>query len=164
MIIREAKHKDLPFILDIMNDAILNSTAIYDYGIRNPEFVENWFDKKRIDKMPVLVCEVNDHAVAYCSYTLFRPWHAYQYSVEHSIYVHKDYQGQSIGKQLLGSLIEKAKQGGYHTMIAGIDASNVQSCLFHEKFGFQEVGRLKEVGYKFDRWLDLIFMQLMLNK
>jgi phosphinothricin acetyltransferase len=81
--------------------------------------------------------------------------------VEHSIYVHKDYQGRGIGKKLLEALITAAKEGGYHTMIAGIDASNQKSCDFHAKFGFVEAGRIKEVGYKFDKWLDLVFMQLI---
>jgi phosphinothricin acetyltransferase len=163
MPIREAQHKDLEIILDIMNDAIVNTTSIYDYGIRSTEFVENWFNKRQQDKMPVLVCEINGQAVAYVSYGIFRAWDAYKFSVEHSIYVHKNFQGQGIGKQLLIALIDKAKQNGYHTMIAGIDADNQKSCEFHKKLGFFEVGRFKEVGYKFDRWLDLVFMQLMLN-
>ena len=164
MHIREAKYGDLKIILDIMNDAILNTTSIYDYKIRTNEFVENWFTKKRSDNMPVLVCEINDQAVAYGSYGIFRAWDAYKFSVEHSIYVHKDFQGQGIGKQLLIALIDKAKKDGYHTMIAGIDASNQKSIGFHTKLGFFEVGRFKEVGYKFDKWLDLVFMQLMLNE
>src|SRR5687768_11859941 len=164
MHIREAEHKDLKIILDIMNDAILNTTSVYDYGIRNDDFVLNWFSKKHLDNMPVLVCEINDQAVAYGSYGIFRAWDAYKFSVEHSIYVHKNFQGQGIGKQLLIALIDKAKTDGYHTMIAGIDAVNQKSCDFHKKLGFFEVGRFKEVGYKFDRWLDLVFMQKMLNE
>jgi L-amino acid N-acyltransferase len=164
MHIREAQHKDLEIILNIMNDAILNTTSIYDYEIRTDEFVINWFNKKRLDDMPVLVFEINNQAVAYGSYGIFRAWDAYKFSVEHSIYVHKNFQGQGIGKQLLIALIDKAKKNGYHTMIAGIDAANQKSCGFHKKFGFFEVGRFKEVGYKFDRWLDLVFMQLMLNE
>jgi len=164
MQIRAAQHKDLEIILDIMNDAIINTTSIYDYGIRSTEFVENWFNKKQLDKMPVLVCEINGQSVAYGSYGIFRAWDAYKYSVEHSIYVHKNFRGQGIGKQLLIALIDKAKEDGYHTMIAGIDADNQKSREFHKKLGFVEVGRFKEVGYKFDRWLDLVFMQLMLNE
>ena len=164
MYIREAQQKDLRIILDIMNDAILNTTSIYDYGIRSHEFIENWLTKKRLDNMPVLVTEINGNAVGYGSYGIFRAWDAYKFSVEHSIYVHKDFQGQGIGKQLLIALIEKAKKEGYHTMIAGIDTANQISYDFHKKLGFFEAGRFKEVGYKFDRWLDLIFMQLMLKE
>jgi phosphinothricin acetyltransferase len=164
MHIREAQQKDLNIILDIMNDAILNTTSIYDYGIRSNEFVENWFKKKRLDNMPVLVAEVNGNTVAYGSYGIFRAWNAYKFSVEHSIYVQKDFQGQGIGKQLLIALIGRAKRDGFHTMIAGIDAANQKSYDFHRKLGFVEVGTFKEVGYKFDRWLDLVFMQLMLKE
>lgn len=164
MLIREAEHKDLDTILDIMNDAILNTTSIYDYKIRTNEFVENWLKKKYADNMPVLVCEINEKVVAYGSYGIFRAWDAYKFSVEHSIYVHKIFQGQGIGKQLLIALITKAKNDGYHTMIAGIDALNQKSYDFHKKLGFFEVGKFAEVGYKFDKWLDLIFMQLMLQE
>jgi L-amino acid N-acyltransferase len=164
MLIREAEHKDLQIILDIMNDAILNTTSIYDYEIRTNEFVENWLKKKHTDKMPVLVCEINEMIVAYGSYGIFRAWDAYKFSVEHSIYVNKIFQGQGIGKQLLIALITKAKNDGYHTMIAGIDALNQKSYDFHKKLGFFEVGKFVEVGYKFDKWLDLIFMQLMLQE
>ena len=103
-------------------------------------------------------------AVAYGSYGIFRAWEAYKFSVEHSIYVQQDFQGQGIGKQLLIALVERAKKDGFHTMIAGIDADNEKSYAFHKKLGFVEVGKFKEVGYKFDRWLDLVFMQLMLDE
>jgi L-amino acid N-acyltransferase len=163
MHIRYAEQKDLPVILEIMNDAILTTTSIYDYRIRSHEFVEIWYNKKNSEKLPVLVCEINGTAVAYGSYGIFRAWDAYKFSIEHSIYVQKDFQGQGIGKQLLIALIEKARTNGYHTMIAGIDAGNQKSYDFHKKLGFVEIGKFKEVGYKFDRWLDLIFMQLMLK-
>ncbi len=162
MIIRNAVIKDLPVILEIMNEAIENTTAIYDYYPRNIEFVETWFEKKIADGFPVLVCEMNNQAVAYGTFGPFRAWTAYKYSIEHSIYVHVDFQGMGIGKQLLTSLIAAAKHSGFHTMIAGIDASNEKSCAFHHQFGFVEAGRIKEVGYKFDRWLDLVFMQLII--
>jgi len=110
MQIRAAEHKDLSIILDIMNDAIVNTTSIYDYKTRNNEFVENWFDKKHLDNMPVLVAEINGSVVAYGSYGIFRAWEAYKFSVEHSIYVRPDFQGQGIGKQLLIALIERAKK------------------------------------------------------
>jgi L-amino acid N-acyltransferase len=163
MLIREAKHKDLPFILEIMNDAILTTTSIYDYKERNDEFVQTWFNNKRTDNMPIFVYDIDNQAVAFGSYGIFRAWDAYKFSVEHSIYVHKNFQGQGIGKKLLSALIEVATKDGYHTMIAGIDAANQKSYDFHKQFDFTEVGRFKEVGYKFDKWLDLIFMQRMLN-
>jgi L-amino acid N-acyltransferase len=163
MQIREAAHKDLSIILDIMNDAIVNTTSIYDCKTRSHEFVENWFARKRMDNLPVLVAEINGSAVAYGSYGIFRAWEAYKFSVEHSIYVQQEFQGLGIGRQLLIALIKRAKIDGFHTMIAGIDADNQKSYAFHQKLGFVEVGKFKEVGYKFDRWLDLVFMQLMLK-
>ncbi len=164
MLIREAQTKDLGIILDIMNDAILNTTSIYDYRIRSYEFVENWFAKKQSDNMPVLVADIGGDPVAYGSYGIFRAWAAYRFSVEHSIYVQQNFLGQGIGRQLLIALIARAGKEGYHTMIAGIDADNQKSYDFHKKLGFIEVGKFKEVGYKFERWLDLVFMQLMLKE
>ncbi len=160
--LRTAEHLDLPIILEIMNEAILNTTAIYDYKSRSMEFVEVWFAKKQADNLPVLVYELEGKVVGYGTYGIFRAWDAYKFSVEHSIYVHVDHQGKGIGKTLLTALIKAAKTSGYHTMIGGIDASNQKSCDFHGKFGFAEAGRIKDAGYKFDRWLDLVFMQLML--
>ena len=163
MTIRNAEHRDLPIILEIMNEAILNTTAIYDYKSRDEAYVEAWFVKKQADNMPVLVYEIDGNAVAYGTFGVFRAWEAYKFSVEHSIYVHVNHQGKGIGKKLLAALIEAAKEGGFHTMIAGIDASNQKSCDFHAQFGFVEAGRIKDAGYKFDRWLDLVFMQLILS-
>lgn len=163
MLIREATNDDIPFIMEIMNDAILNTTSIYDYKIRSLEYVETWFSKKKADNMPVLIVEINTRQVAYGSYGIFRSWDAYQYSIEHSIYVHNNFQGQGIGKKLLSALISNALDSGYHTMVAGIDSSNEKSYELHKKMGFVETGRLKEVGYKFNKWLDLVFMQLILT-
>lgn len=163
MNIRNAEKKDLPIILEIMNEAILNTTAIYDYKSRDEAYLEAWFTKKQADNMPVLVYDLEGNAVAYGTFGVFRAWEAYKFSVEHSIYVHVTHQGKGIGKKLLVALIEAAKTGGFHTMIAGIDASNQKSCDFHAQFGFVEAGRIKDAGYKFDRWLDLVFMQLILS-
>ncbi len=163
MLIREARSGDVPAIQGLMNDAITNTTTNYNYKEYTGESVLNWLHKKRVDKKPVFVYELNHKVVAYSSFDVFRGCDAYQYSVEHSVYVHADFQGRGIGKMLLTALIERAQKEGYHTMIAGIDASNQQSYDFHKKLGFREAGRVREVGFKFDRWLDLIFMQLMLD-
>ncbi len=162
MNIKEAGPEDLSVILGIMNEAILNTTAIYDYEVRTTAFVENWFQKKQEDQEPVIVCQVEGRTVGFGTYGRFRPRAAYQFSMEHSVYVHPDFQRRGIGSSLLAALIDLAQQQGYHTLIAGIDASNQASYDFHLRFGFVEVARFKEVGFKFDRWLDLIFMQLML--
>lgn len=162
MNIRAGEPKDLPDILDIMNEAILHTTAVYDYEIRSMDFMETWFDKKNQDNEPVIVCTIDEKLAGYGSFGRFRPRAAYQFSVEHSVYVQKAFQRQGVGSAILSKLIELARQRRYHTIIAGIDASNQSSYEFHRRFGFEEVARFKEVGYKFDRWLDLIFMQLML--
>ncbi|WP_018611304.1 GNAT family N-acetyltransferase [Segetibacter koreensis] len=162
MKIREAVKEDLPVILEIMNDAILNSTAIYDYNARTCEYVNNWFAKKQSDNFPVIVGELEGKIIGFGSYGIFRAWDAYKFSAEHSIYIANGFRGCGRGGELLERLIALAKHQGFHTLIAGIDAENEGSCKFHSKFGFVEVGRLREVGYKFDRWLDLIFMQLLL--
>jgi phosphinothricin acetyltransferase len=160
--IREAKQADTSIILEIMNDAIENTTSIYDYETRTIDFVENWLTKKKTDNMPVLVYEIEGKAVAYGTYGIFRAWDGYKFSIEHAIYVNKHFRRRGLGTQLLIALMEKARTDGYHTMIAGIDASNDKSISFHQKLGFFEAGRFKEVGFKFDKWLDLVFMQLML--
>ncbi|QHT71938.1 N-acetyltransferase [Rhodocytophaga rosea] len=160
--IREATPQDLEAILEIINHAIVQTTAVYDYRPRTMEFQQAWLAKKHADGLPVLVAEQNNHVVGFGSYGIFRPWDGYRYSAEHSIYVAHDVRGQGIGKKLMEGLIEKAKAQQFHTLIAGIDADNRISYEFHLKYGFVEVGRFREVGHKFDRWLDLVFMQLML--
>lgn len=161
--IRPAKPKDINKILEIVNYEILNSTVLYDYKERTYEQQFKWFEQKRLNEMPVIVAEKDNEVIGFGTYGIFRPWAAYQFSVEHSIYIDKDSRGNGIGKQLMSKLIELAKEGGYHTMIAGVDGSNKGSFEFHEKFGFKEIGTFKQVGYKFDKWLDLRFLQLFLE-
>ncbi|MDJ1485045.1 N-acetyltransferase family protein [Cytophagaceae bacterium YF14B1] len=160
--IRDATSDDVPAILSIINHAIAHTTAVYDYQPRSLEVQQAWFDKKQVDNMPVLVADYQGKIIGFGSYGIFRPWEGYRFSVEHSIYVSEESRGKGVGKMLLEVLIDRARKQGFHTMIAGIDAENVVSCELHRKLGFQETGRLKEVGYKFDKWLDLAFMQLYL--
>lgn len=163
MIIRDAIEKDLPFILQIMNDAIVHTTAIYDYYPRPEEWIKTWFRQKEKDGLPVLVCEEEGAVRGYGSYGIFRPWDAYQYSAEHSLYILPQCQGKGFGGKLLEALIHRAAAQGFHTLIAGIDAENTASCALHKKFGFTEVGRFEEVGFKFNKWLHLVFMQRFLK-
>lgn len=163
MLIRKAIVKDLPSILEIINEAIINTTAVYDYNPRTLKNQEEWFNKKSNENMPVIVLEVDNKVIGFGSYGIFRPWDGYRFSVEHSIYVSENYRGLGFGKKLLRKLIILAKEQGFHTMVAGIDAENLISIDFHKKYGFKEIGRFKEIGYKFDRWLNLVFMQLMLK-
>lgn len=161
--IRQAVKQDIEKILEIVNYEILNSTVVFDYKEKTYAQQLNWFEQKRLNEMPVIVAEYKGEVVGFGTYGIFRPWDAYQFSVEHSIYVENDFRTNGIGKQLLTNLIELAKTEGYHTMIAGLDGSNEGSFEFHKKFGFQEVGTVKEVGFKFNKWLDLRFLQLLLK-
>lgn len=163
LIIRRARTEDLAKIVAIVNYEILNSTAIYDYQERTYDFQLNWFEQKMRDGMPVIVAENENEVIGFGSFGIFRPWAGYLFSVEHSIYIDKNERARGVGKKLMIELIRLAKEGGYHTMIAGVDASNSKSIYFHEKFGFKAVGTFKEVGFKFDKWLDLTFLQLTLN-
>lgn len=162
--VRKAKNEDVFSILEIINYEILNSTVVYHYKPRTYEEQLNWFNKKLEDHMPVLVAEKDSLVIGFGTYGIFRPWEGYKFSLEHSIYINKDYRNLGIGRLIMAQLIALAKKKGYHTMIAGVDASNKKSIQFHEKFGFIEIGTFKEVGYKFNTWLDLVFMQLFLNK
>lgn len=158
--IRETEPQDLPAILEIMNESILNSTAIYDEQPRTLEYCTGWLDSQRALGMPVFSCLRGQATVGYGTYGQFRPKYGYRFTVEHSVYVDEFHRGAGIGQMLLTALIERAKQDGLHRMIAGIDAENHGSIRFHEKNGFINVGHLKEVGFKFGRFLDLVFLQL----
>ena len=157
--IRIATISDLPDILYIINHAIETSTSDYRYDTINMEELERWYNQNH-----VFVAAMNNLVVGYATYSQFRERIGFQYSVEHSIYCHQDYQGKGIGKLLMKELIITAKKQKIHTMVACIDGDNVNSIAFHEKQGFVHVGKMKEVGYKFGRYLDMTFMQLMLNE
>ena len=161
--IRNAKEDDLHAILDIVNYSILHSTANYNYTIQHIEDQKKWFAEKQSKNFPIIVACDKDVVVGFGSYGTFREKTGYQFTVEHSVYVSEKYIGKKIGKLLLENLIQLAKSEGYHTMIGVIDAENKGSIIFHEKFGFVITGTMKEVAYKFDRWLDLVFMQLLLK-
>ncbi len=164
LIIRNATPKDLPVILEIINQAILTTTAIYDYETRTIEEQTAWFEKMIEDGMPVIVAEREKRVIGYGSYNIFKPKIGYRFSVEHSIYLDEKSRGLGVGGRLLKSLIQRASESGLHTMIGVIDAANRGSIEFHKKYGFIEKGYLREVGYKFDQWLDVVFMQLILNE
>lgn len=123
-----------------------------------------WFDAKQKGGYPVLGIEdKGGKLLAFGSYGSFRAWPAYKYTVEHSVYVHKDYRGQGLGLLIMQALIAAARQNNVHAMMGGIDATNEGSIALHERLGFKHVGTLPEVGFKFGRWLDLSFYQLLLD-
>jgi len=160
--IRNATENDLQPMLDIYNEIIMNTTAIFQYDPHTLEQRKEWFAQKKKENYPLFVAEENNMIVGFSTFGQFRNWLAYKYSVENSVYIKADQRGKGIGKLLLQPLIDAAKQMRLHTIIAGIVADNEASMALHQKFGFVEVAHFKEVGYKFDKWLDLKFLQLML--
>ena len=163
VIIRNATVEDLPQILEIVNHAILHTTSNYLYEVQTQENQLQWFEEKKSKQFPIIVADCNGTALGFGTYGTFREKIGYRFTVEHSVYVAPEFIGKGIGKKLLLALIVLAKEEGYHTMIGGIDAANTGSIDFHRKFGFVETGILKEVGFKFGKWLDLQFMQLILK-
>lgn len=163
IIIRQYQKSDALAILDIINYNILNATALYDYTIRTLEQQEAILEAKLLSGFPVIVAENNGEVVGFGMYSEFRFREAYKFTVEHSVYVHQNSQGLGIGKLLLTELIQLAKKQGLHTMIGVIDAENQNSIAFHHQFGFKTVGIIKESGFKFERWLDSVFVQLILD-
>jgi L-amino acid N-acyltransferase len=162
-IIRCTADAHVTAIRDIYNDAILNSTAVYDYKPRTTEDVTRWFGAKATAALPVLgATDEAGNLCGFASYGPFRAWAAYKYTIEHSVYVHPDWRRQGVARQLLLALIAKASQAQYRTMVGGIDAENAASIQLHLQLGFVAAGTVKQAGYKFGRWLDLAFYQLML--
>jgi len=151
-------------ILDILNDAIVHSTALYDYQPRQMQNMVTWFEAKRAGHFPVIGIEdAQGTLLAFGSYGSFRAFPAYKYTVEHSVYVHKDHRGHGLGAHIMQALMAAAKEQDLHAMVGAIDASNAGSIALHERLGFKHVGTLPQVGFKFGRWLDLAFYQLLLD-
>ncbi|HDK7909220.1 TPA: N-acetyltransferase [Staphylococcus aureus] len=161
--IRCAKKEDLNAILAIYNDAIINTTAVYTYEPQTIDERIAWFETKQRNHEPIFVFEENGSVLGFATFGSFRPWPAYQYTIEHSIYVDASARGKGIASQLLQHLIVEAKAKGYRTLVAGIDTSNEASIKLHQKFNFKHAGTLTNVGYKFDYWLDLAFYELDLK-
>ncbi|HYP71043.1 MAG TPA: GNAT family N-acetyltransferase [Variovorax sp.] len=158
----EGEHADA--ILAILNEAIVNSTALYDYVPRPPEAMKAWFAAKRAGGFPVVGAVDDSGALAgFASYGTFRAFPAYKYTVEHSVYVHKDHRGQGLGKVLIGELIQRARAANLHALVGCIDASNAGSIALHKSLGFAHSGTFPQVGFKFGRWLDAAFYQLLLD-
>jgi phosphinothricin acetyltransferase len=163
MIVRDATEADLPRILEITNEAIRNTTSVWTLSPATLEARRSWFNERRAAGFPVLVAEDQGAVLGFASFGSFRPWEGYLHTVEHSIYVDAAVRGRGIGKALLAELIARAQALGKHAMVGGIEAGNTVSVGLHARFGFVESGRLPQVGRKFDRWLDLLFMVRLLN-
>jgi phosphinothricin acetyltransferase len=161
--IRPYKASDTETIVGLLNYYIVNSTSIYDYDIRTLEQQQTIFEEKLKNGFPIIVATIDDRVVGFGYYSEFRFREAYKYTVEHSVYVLPGEHGKGIGSLLMKSLIDLAQQQNLHTMIAVIDSENQSSINFHEQFGFETVGIIKESGFKFNRWLHSEIMQLMLD-
>lgn len=151
-------------ILDIFNEAVANSTAIYEYELLPASWMVQWFETKQRGNYPVIGVEDDSGTLmGFASYGVFRARPAYKYSVEHSVYVHVAHRGKGLGGLLLQEVIDHARRQDYHLLVGGIDLANTTSIALHERFGFTHAGTVRQAGFKFGRWLDLAFYQLILD-
>ena len=151
-------------ILDILNEAIINSTALYDYLPRSEESMENWFLVKRQNGFPIIgIVDETNKLLGFASWGTFRAFPAFKYTVEHSIYIHHEHRGCGLSKILMQELIKRAQEAELHVLIGCIDATNQASIGLHKKMGFTHAGTFKQVGFKFGEWLDAAFYQLNLT-
>lgn len=151
-------------ILAIFNEAIVNSTALYDYHPRTPESMVTWFATKRANGFPVIGMEdQGGKLLGFASYGTFRAFPAYKYTVEHSVYVEKGSRSLGLGRMLLEAIVAQAEEHGMHTLVGAIDLDNTASMELHKRLGFEHCGTVKQAGFKFGRWLDLAFLQKTLK-
>jgi len=163
-IIKDCTEEQLPEIMAIFNDVIVNSTALYEYKPRTASSMQSWYAAKRKGNYPIIgAFDNNGVLLGFASFGSFRDYPAFKYTVEHSIYIKSDARRQGLGKILLKKIIENAEAQGYHILVAAIDKLNMQSIKFHERAGFIYCGEIKESGYKFGKWLDLVFYELILK-
>jgi len=161
--IRPATYDDLPGILEIYNDAVLNTTASYDYEPRTLGHRIAWFEDHVKHNYPVFVAvNPEGRVVGWSALNRYHDRFGYRFTTENSVYVAAEQRRKGIGQMLLAPLIQAARERGFHAIIAAIDAQNEVSIRLHASFGFQHVGHFKQVGFKFDRWLDVAYMELLL--
>ena len=163
MEIRDALADDLPGILAIYNDVMATSTAIYRDEPATLDAHLEWWRQRLALGYPVLVATDERGVAGFASFGDFRQWPGYRFTVEHSVHVRADCRGRGVGGALMTPLLARATALGKHVMIAGVDAENVASRRFHERLGFEPVAHFRQVGFKFGRWLDLMFLQRFLS-
>lgn len=161
-LVRDAAEADLPAMLEIYNQSVADSTATFDLLPRTYDEQLAWFIAHSSDELPVFVLENNGRIIGWTSLSRYHSRCAYRQTVEPSIYVHKDYRRVGVGKQLMNRLMSAAAEKGYHAIVALICSENQASIQLALDYGFEPAGKLKEVGYKFDRWLDVSILQKML--
>ncbi|WP_407160779.1 GNAT family N-acetyltransferase [Bradyrhizobium sp. STM 3557] len=166
MTVRDATEGDLPAVLAIYNEVIASSTAVYSLEPSTLEERQTWCRSRSSAGFPVVVAVNADYdgIVGFASFGEWRgAWPGYRYTVEHTVHVRHDMRGLGAGRALVENLLPRALAAGRHVMISGIDAANDASIRFHQRLGFEPVAHFREVGHKFGRWLDLIFMQRFLD-
>jgi L-amino acid N-acyltransferase len=162
-LIEEATQQDLPQILAIYNEVIRTSTAVFSEVEFSPARGTAWLEAKREQGFPMFVARDASGIAGFGTFGEFRTWPGYRHSIEHSVHVRADCRGQGHGRALVAALMRRATDMGKHVMIAGIDADNAVSIRLHQRLGFSTVGHFHEVGFKFGRWLDLVFMECILK-
>lgn len=163
MHIRDAEIVDLETITEIYNDAVQNTTAIWNERTVDVDDRAAWLADRFRAGYPVLVASDDDGVLGYATFGDWRPHDGFRHTVEHSVYVRGDHRGRGIGKALMNELIARARAIGKHVMVAAVASENIGSIVLHERLGFVETGRMPQVGVKFGRWLDLTFLQLALD-
>lgn len=164
MQVRDAREEDLSGVLAIYNEVIASTTAVYRDDPATLEERREWWQARTAQGYPVLVAVDDGAVIGFASFGDFRPAPGYRYTVEHSVHVRNDRRGSGVGQALMQPLIARARAMGKHVMMAGVDADNAGSVRFHERLGFERVGHLREVGFKFGCRLDLVFLQRILDR
>lgn len=163
MQIRDAVQSDIEEITVIYNEVLMNSTAIYNDRPATVEERTSWWRSRVSQGFPVLVADDGGPIAGFATFGDFRAWPGYRFTVEGTVHIRSGSRGQGVGTELLKAILARAKAMGKHIMIAGVDADNTASLKFLERFGFVHAGHLREVGYKFERFLDLVFMQYWIS-
>ena len=161
--VRDASAADLPAILSIYNDVIATTTAVYRDDPATLDDRQAWWQARVTQGYPVLVADEGGEILGFASFGDFRAWPGYRFTVEHTVHVRADCRGRGVGHLLMTDLLRRGRELGKHVMVAGVDAENAGSIRFHERLGFECVGHLHEVGFKFGRRLDLVFLQRRLD-
>lgn len=160
--IRRMTADDMVAVTGIYNEAVRTTTATFDTEEKSPEDRKRWF-LSHGPKHPVLVSELGGKVVGWASISKWSDRGAYEGTAEVSVYVEGGERGKGVGRSLLKAIVEEGKRAGLHTLIARIVAGNDRSLSLFKSLGFVEIGTLKEVGYKFGSYHDVIYLQLIFD-
>lgn len=163
IIIRRANVGDADSIAHIYNHAVLHLAATAQETVETVEERTAWLAEHAAHNLPVFVAALGETVVGWSSLTAFHARSGYRFTVEDSVYVHPERHGQGLGKRLLGPLVQEAQNLGFHAIMAWLDGENAASLALHARFGFTEVGRFREIMHKFDRWMDVVILELLLT-